>query len=167
MQKSLRNNLTGDVFAAFEIDYKSRMKPDEIAVFNGLNLQQQYLYFMNAHTAEARAPYHFHDNPDGGKLDAFRHSFFHALNTRHIGRSLSEQLGDGHENYSGNDPTSKSMDLHNNKAGRDGYTELAIDANEHNRIINRIDIENMIIREMNQGNMKYIGPNGTLIPSNQ
>ena len=142
------------------------MTPSELVLYNGLNIQQQYFYLINAYAASTIAPAKFQDAADGGKQDAFRHSFFHALNTQHLGVALSRSLGDAHENFLNNPILSKSMDLHNNEQGRIGFLDLHLDASEHDRPVIRVDVENMILNLMATGNMQYI-KNGVLVPTNQ
>jgi hypothetical protein len=52
-----------------------------------------------------------------GSGDAFRHCFWSAMNARDEGKDLAKQFGDAHEDFMGNPPAEKTMDLHNNGVG--------------------------------------------------
>lgn len=52
-----------------------------------------------------------------GSGDAFRHCFWSAMNARDQGKELAKMFGDAHEDFSGNPPDEKAMDLHNNGVG--------------------------------------------------
>lgn len=52
-----------------------------------------------------------------GSGDAFRHCFWSAMNARDQGKELAKQFGDAHEDFVGNPPNEKTMDLHNNNVG--------------------------------------------------
>lgn len=82
--------IPGDVFAAFEIDYRNNMKAEDLAIFDQLNIQDQYFYLINAYAALHIAAEKFPTGADGGKQDAFRHTFFNALNTQHLGSDMAK-----------------------------------------------------------------------------
>lgn len=52
-----------------------------------------------------------------GSGDAFRHCFWSAMNARDQGKALAKEFGDAHEDFEGNPPAEKAMDLHNNDIG--------------------------------------------------
>lgn len=52
-----------------------------------------------------------------GPGDAFRHAFWAAMVARSYGESLALQYTSAHENYEGNPPDERAMDLHNNAVG--------------------------------------------------
>jgi hypothetical protein len=52
-----------------------------------------------------------------GPGDAFRHAFWSAMVARTYGQSLALEYTSAHENYEGNPPEERAMDLHNNAAG--------------------------------------------------
>lgn len=114
--------------AAFETDYRSKMQPDEIEIFdNELTIAQRAQYLQNAYFASQ-----FIENLVGpndisahnNRLDAMRHALFHGLNTAYLGYDLSKRLGDAHENWQWNPELEKAMDLFNNEVGRQAYLEL-------------------------------------------
>lgn len=47
-----------------------------------------------------------------GSGDAFRHCFWSAMNARDQGKTLAKQFGDAHEDFDGNPPDEKAMDIH-------------------------------------------------------
>jgi hypothetical protein len=53
-----------------------------------------------------------------GPGDAFRHAYWNALMVKAQGPELAKQFADAHENFPGNDPREKAMDLFNNSVGR-------------------------------------------------
>jgi hypothetical protein len=50
--------------------------------------------------------------------DAFRHAYWSALMTAHLGPSIAKYVGDQHENVEDNPADRKEMDLFNNHLGR-------------------------------------------------
>ncbi|MEM7665672.1 MAG: hypothetical protein AAF250_07415 [Pseudomonadota bacterium] len=52
-----------------------------------------------------------------GKGDAFRHCYWSALLARDLGADNARSFTTAHENYSGNPPKERAMDLHNNGVG--------------------------------------------------
>jgi hypothetical protein len=71
---------------------------------------------QNEATDEAarRYPGEFHN----GRGDAFRHAYWSALMTQARGEPLAREFGNAHENFPGNPPLERAMDLHNNAIGR-------------------------------------------------
>ncbi len=53
-----------------------------------------------------------------GEMDAVRHAYWFADLTARQDTAWAKAWGDAHENYPGNDPLEKAMDLHNNAVGR-------------------------------------------------
>jgi hypothetical protein len=64
-----------------------------------------------------------------GSGDAFRHCFWSAMNARDQGKDIAKQFGDAHEDWGGNPPAEKTMDLHNNGVGY-GIGALAFGASD-------------------------------------
>lgn len=52
-----------------------------------------------------------------GSGDAVRHCYWSAMNARDQGKDLAQGFGNAHENWDGNPPNEKAMDLHNNGIG--------------------------------------------------
>ena len=52
-----------------------------------------------------------------GSGDAFRHCYWSAMNARDEGAVLARKFGEAHEDWVGNPPAEKAMDLHNNGVG--------------------------------------------------
>lgn len=52
-----------------------------------------------------------------GRCDAFRHCYWSALLARDLGAGNARSFTTAHENYSGNPPKERAMDLHNNGVG--------------------------------------------------
>ena len=52
-----------------------------------------------------------------GSGDAFRHCYWSAMNARDQGAELARKFGEAHEDWVGNPPAEKAMDLHNNGQG--------------------------------------------------
>lgn len=71
-----------------------------------------------ADEATAEAKKRFPDSLHNGSGDAFRHAYWNALMTKARGPELAKQYADAHENFPGNDPNEKTMDLINNSLGR-------------------------------------------------
>lgn len=58
------------------------------------------------------------------------------------------------------------MDLYNNQKGRDSFTDLLLDAREHDRVPIKSDVENMVSRLLISGELIYI-KDGVLTPTNR
>lgn len=52
-----------------------------------------------------------------GRGDAYRHAYWMALVASETSYDMAMKFGDAHENYPGNPPLEKEMDLHNNRMG--------------------------------------------------
>ncbi|SHF93562.1 DUF6973 domain-containing protein [Dysgonomonas macrotermitis] len=76
-------------------------------------------FSLNATKAKAGAASTGLPGATDGPLDAVRHAYWSALNTRDQGRTLAEKFGNAHESDPFNDPAVKAMDLHNNGIGYD------------------------------------------------
>lgn len=96
-----------------------------------------------------------------GKGDAFRHSYWNALDTAEFGEAITKLFTDAHEfNQSGLDV---DMDLFNNSKGR----QIAID-NNFSFFTSSETISSSILTAVTNGNLKYIFPtdiNGTILNS--
>lgn len=160
-----------DEFNQYIPNYKARMTQQELMVFNNISKKFQTRYLYNANKAQNKAIELFPGMQRNTKADAFRHSYFHSLNTYFIGENLSIQLGDAHEIET---PDSlileKVMDLFNNQVGREKAKNPAIYFNAYDTLIVRI------FDAVKNGNLEYLTPlnsDGTinsstqLIPTNQ
>lgn len=104
-------------------NYKTRMSPAEIAIFDMLTPLQKEGYLRAATQAYIYAETHFPKPVRNRKGDAFKHAFWNALSTVYIGETLTEQLTTAHEDieYDSNYPNhykETQMDFHNNSQGR-------------------------------------------------
>ena len=107
--------------------YAGRMSEKELEYFdNNLSSSQQLTYLQNAYRAEETirdlAPETASLHND--KWDALRHAYLHGLSSENLSITISQKLGDLHEDWVGNPPDEKDMDLFNNQKGRDTYTQL-------------------------------------------
>lgn len=93
----------------------------------------------------------------GGNLDAFKHAYWMALLSQEIKSSKAQKLGKIHEyvNYisykrgnNGQDSIASAMDILNNEAG--------IKIGEANKNANRKELIDIVIRDINNGNMYII-----------
>ena len=102
-------------------DYRSRMSPAEVGIFDTLSVFQKEGYLRAATQAYIYAETHF-TNPVRNRLgDAFKHTFWNALSTDYIGEVLTEQLTTANEDIPYNYPNhfkETEMDLYNNAQGR-------------------------------------------------
>ena len=94
-----------------------------------------------------------------GNGDAFRHTYFSALNAYDLGKDLATRLGTAHEAVPLTTKLQKlqhDMDMHNNEKGW-GLERLASEE----------DIRNRVISILNNGDLWIISPfnGGTLTPS--
>ncbi|WP_426477529.1 DUF6973 domain-containing protein [Chryseobacterium sp. CBSDS_008] len=153
-----------EMLAKLEGAYKTRMSPEEIAIYDKMPMHDRLSYLLNAKDAEVKAEQHFPNDLRNGKGDAFRHAFFSALNRTRFGIDQAKLLGDAHENTPQH-PLNKQMDLHNNEVGR-AY-DVYMTANT---------AEVYVLDMMKTGKLVYLGPLGInndlipvtkLIPSNQ
>ena len=92
-----------------------------------------------------------------GKGDALRHSLFNALNTQTVGKDVTKELGDAHEEDRPLDPEAKEMDLHNNKVGRE--------VGENNPDASIMDIASKLLDKMENGEMIILDSNGNVTKS--
>lgn len=145
-------------------NYKARMTQQELMIFNNMSKKFQTRYLYNANKAQNKAMELFPGMQLNTKADAFRHSYFHSLNTYFIGENLSIQLGDAHENVLNSIILEKVMDLFNNQVGREKAKNPAIYFNAYGTLIVRI------FDAVKNGNLKYLTPlniDGTINPSTQ
>ena len=106
-------------YSQFIPDYEARMSQQELQIFNNQSLGIKNRYLYNAYIASEKAKELFPGSQRNTKADAFRHSYFHSLNTYFIGYNLSVQLGDAHEiDTPAHLELEKVMDLYNNEVGR-------------------------------------------------
>lgn len=71
----------------------------------------------DADKASLESLYRFPKGQNGGPGDAYRHCYWSALLTRDIGERKALEFTNAHENWCGNPPKDKKMDLHNNAIG--------------------------------------------------
>ncbi len=105
------------VLPEFEVNYRGRMSPSELTIFDNLSRFLQLRYLSNAYRAENLARAFYPGDQVNNCADAFRHAFFNVLNVASLGYSLTKQLGDAHEELS-QIQIQKEMDLYNNSVGR-------------------------------------------------
>lgn len=143
--------------ASLEQQYKSRMSAEELNIYNNMSLKNKFAYLTNAKQAEETARSRYPASTlYNGKGDAFRHAYFHALNSITIGSELSTKLGDAHE--LGSDLTEKAMDLYNNAFGR-SYLQNAGPGESPSDFVSR---------SLSNGSLRYLSPlgiNNTVIPN--
>ncbi len=139
--------------------YKSRMTSEELEIYNSMSMSYKYAYLSNAYRAEELSASLYPGNTQWNGLgDAFRHAFFHALNSVSIGIELSKLLGDAHEvNTPQNSTLKKEMDLFNNAVGRLFETQRAIGQTP----------QDFVKTALEAGGLRYLtplNPNGSIIP---
>jgi len=105
------------VLPEFEVNYRGRMSPSELTIFDNLSRFLQLRYLSNAYRAENLARAFYPGDQVNNCADAFRHAFFNVLNVASLGYSLTKLLGDAHEELS-QIQIQKEMDLYNNSVGR-------------------------------------------------
>ena len=151
--------------------YKARMTSQELSIFESMTDLQQLRYLFNAQVATDKAIELLPGIQLNTKADAFRHAYFHGLNTYYIGYNLSLQLGDAHESETpANLILEKTMDLINNARGRELSQTPHIFSNGYGTISVRVynDIQNgglMYLYPLNADGTIY--SNTILIPTNQ
>ncbi len=123
--------------------------------------------------SEVKAEQLLDQETNGGKLDAFRHSYWMAILTQKIGKRRAEKLGLAHEK--GNrilfeknqtedgeipDSVSCAMDVFNNQRG--------IIIGQANKAANALDIKAIVIKKIEEGDMKITAKNsrGQLVDCN-
>ncbi|KAB8152947.1 hypothetical protein EZY14_011190 [Kordia sp. TARA_039_SRF] len=88
-----------------------------------------------------------------GKPDAFRHAFFHAINTKDINKHKTRLFADAHESEVPNRwILEKEMDLYNNYKGID----LIDSGNLYNESVDTIAI--LVYNMINNGDLVYLSP---------
>lgn len=73
----------------------------------------------DATTAASEAGARYPSSLSDGVGDAFRHCYWNALMTVHIGADQAKSVADNHEESASGSPASSQMDYHNNQVGRD------------------------------------------------
>ena len=75
--------------------------------------------FAEDYAREARRDFQFRDSEShNGRIDAFRHAIYNAMNARDIGEKKAKRFGDAHEAVPEQPDVEREMDLHNNEVGR-------------------------------------------------
>ncbi|WP_257669162.1 DUF6973 domain-containing protein, partial [Parapedobacter tibetensis] len=145
-------------FLALQDQYLSRMTTEERDIYDNMSLVNKYAYLSNAYRAETLAEALFPTSLWNGTGDAFRHGFFHALNSVSIGTHLSMLLGDAHEaNASSGLALEKAMDLFNNAFGRTFAADRGIGQTP----------QDFILQALEDGQLRYLtplAPNGAIVP---
>lgn len=142
------------------------MSAEEFTIYHHMSLKNRFTYLTNAKQAEetARAKYPA-SSLYNGKGDAFRHAYFHALNSITIGSELSLKLGNAHE--IGSDLTEKAIDLYNNAFGR-SYLQTSNVGESALDFVSRSLSNGSLLYLYNLGINDTVIPNVTqLIPTNQ
>ncbi|NRA65433.1 MAG: hypothetical protein HRU19_13180 [Pseudobacteriovorax sp.] len=83
-----------------------------------------YNAYQISKTAFDKARSSYPNGIEDGFGDAYRHALWNAMMANDLGAETAAEIGDGHENFPGNDDLKKEMDLHNNQLGRDVQKEL-------------------------------------------
>lgn len=121
--------------------------------------EQAYIIYKNKPIAENMTISVFGYNGRNDKSDAFRHSFFNAINTRDVqggllirGRDIVRLFGRAHESeVPDNLIKEKIMDLHNNDIGINAYGfYTGMETNN--------EIKDGLYFLLNQGHMTYLSP---------
>ncbi|MDQ3072655.1 MAG: hypothetical protein M3Q97_05275 [Bacteroidota bacterium] len=117
----------------------------------------------NAHIAFAHSDQTGFSGRADGKQDAFRHSFWNALNKIDVGQSTAKEFGDLHEssNNPDSDPVAVEMDLYNNMVGRNIASEyLKSIGGEENLPADDATwesaVDGLVQKAVNSGRMKMI-----------
>lgn len=101
-----------------------------------------------------------------GKADAFRHTFWNALDSSDFGKVITLLFTTAHEKDSGNHPLETQMDLHNNTQG-------ALLGTNYGTFTSASTIKNAVINMMNNtSNIWYLTPlanhdGNNILPSTQ
>ena len=132
------------------------MTDEEIAIFDAMSIKNQTRYLFNAQKASDKASELFPGVQRNTKADAFRHSYFHSLNTYYINFELSELLGDAHEINTPNELIlEKTMDLFNNQIGRSLSLSPPILMNGYGTLVIRV------YDALQNGDLVYLNPLNT------
>lgn len=96
---------------------------------------------------------------EDGHNDAFRHTYWNALMTRHFGEDFAAAFGTAHEGVPGNPADKEAMDLYNNELGR----SIAVanpDASDE-------ELADLVFQAINDGEAVVIDASGELAYSDQ
>jgi hypothetical protein len=140
------------------LDWYSRLNPTEISLAVKFPIAAFNTYINGKIASDfAMAKFPLLVQIDD-RADAVRHATWNALNTRDNGLSLATAFADAHE--VGNSGLAVSMDLHNNKWGRDAFIALT------QLYSNPTDgqIGDSIMAMLASGTLRYIY-NGQLVPT--
>jgi hypothetical protein len=107
-------------------------------------------------TADERFP---DQGREDGHNDAFRHAYWNALMTSHLGEGFATSFGTAHEGVEGNPADREAMDLFNNELGRRIATEHP-DASDE-------ELADLIFDAIDRGEAMVIDANGELVYSDQ
>ena len=157
-----RDPLDTDEFRAMEADYRSHMKPAELAIYDAMPFGSRLNYLQAAQSAISEAESRFPGNQEDTKADAFRHALFNILNVLWLGNSTAESLGFAHETKLSNGQYSlaSTVDLYNNAAGRAAFVWLPAGAGP------REFYSNIVYGLVTNGSLVYL-KNGIITPTNQ
>lgn len=124
---------------------------------------QLYIFEKIKDKAWAEANARIAPSADGGgnndHNDAFRHSYWSALQTRSRGSSWAEEYTTAHERIASNEPEREAMDLYNNEVGRRIANE--------NPFVTGDELAQKIQDAVEEGEMLVIGPEGKLYWSDE
>lgn len=140
----------------FESDYRARMSPEELEIFDDMSRGDQLRYLWNAKTSIELAEDLFPSSILNGKGDAFRHANFNALNAKYLGIDLAKRLADAHELKLDQQELARIMDLRNNQIGRELYLRLVQIAN--NNLDYSIGVSLKLIQMIYAGELWHLKP---------
>jgi len=143
------------------IDQVTQTEADLINGMAWWNLPDfRYAHDWAFNEADARFPpdengYTQNDNHN----DAFRHAYWNALMTSHIGEEFAAKYGTAHEGLPDNQAVREAMDLFNNGVGRRIAAENPHASDE--------ELADLVQQAVNDGDMVVVDQNGNLAWSNQ
>ena len=86
-----------------------------------------------------------------GKADAFRHTYWNAMDASEIGSQVTKLFTDAHEWNSGNHPLETQMDLFNNNVGIQIGEQMASNTSS-------LYISSVVLSYIQNGFVKYLTP---------
>ena len=114
---------------------------------------------MDATNAGNTAEQRHKDGKKGGKQDAFRHTYWQALNTQDAGEKYARDFSDSHEYPTPSNETNDIlMDIHNNDVG--------IEIGKNNPNASPEELQKIIDDKMKNGDLIIMDKNGNLTKSN-
>lgn len=112
----------------------------------------QFFILAEMAKSETAARFSAQDKEDGFRGNAFQHAYWNALMTSVAGggEQLAAGLANAHENWVGNPPTHKNMDLYNNAVGR----QIGL----NNPFANAAQMANHVMTALNNGQLQVACP---------